>query len=77
MQLELLKSGKLKELILQDENGISVTVSASMLGIDLIENILEMLEQGFMACGDISWMHVDDEMLFNGSMIDVAVGFFY
>ena len=77
MQLELLKSGKLKELILQDENGISVTVSASMLGIDLIENILEMLEQGFMACGDISWMHVDDEVLFNGSMIDVAVGLFY
>lgn len=48
-----------------------------MLGFDLLDNILQMLEQGFMACGDISWMHVDDELPVDGSMIEIAVGFFY
>ena len=77
MQLELLKSGKLSSIVLCDENGGNVAISASMLSSDLLYNILEMLEQGFMACGDASWMHVDDEMLFEGSMIEVAAGFFY
>lgn len=77
MQLELLKSGKLRELVLKDVCGGSISVDAPLIGGVLIDNVLELLEQGFTACGDISWMHIDDEVNAAGKLIEVAVGFFY
>ncbi len=77
MQLELLKAGKLKELVLQDADGGSISVSASLIGLAMMDNIIEMLEQAFMTRGDISWMHTDARVCADGRTIDVAVGFFY
>ena len=77
MQLELLKKGELKELTLQPEIGDKVNVGLSLIGLDLLDRILEMLERGFMAYGDISWMHLDDEICIDGHIIDISVGFFY
>ena len=76
MQLELLKRGKLNNVVLHDAAAGDITVDKAVTDDGLLESIIDMLEDALMAYGDISWMHMDAEVSANGQTTDVSVGFF-